>query len=164
MPGQVFGGQLTGEANREVIGWSLTLRMTVDITIDALVMACFRRKPAPGLIHHSERESPYVGRATEGMRHDLLDEPEGEALGKQAKCRFASRQARGRSPAQRTDRALLQQLRERAGTWHTPRNESRSGCRRIRLHRAVLQPQVQAFDAGLSLTTGFPGEPDQESA
>jgi putative transposase len=41
--------------NREIVGWSIKPRMTADIVIDALTMARFRRKPAPGLIHHSDR-------------------------------------------------------------------------------------------------------------
>ena len=43
--------------NREIVGWSLKSRMTADIVCDALTMAWFRRKPAPGLIHHSDRGS-----------------------------------------------------------------------------------------------------------
>lgn len=43
--------------NREVVGWSLKPRMTADIVTDALTMAWFRRKPAAGLIHHSDRGS-----------------------------------------------------------------------------------------------------------
>ena len=34
--------------NREVVGWSIKPRMTADIVTDALTMAWFRRKPAPG--------------------------------------------------------------------------------------------------------------------
>ena len=49
--------------NREIIGWSLKPRMTKDIVIDALTMAWFRRKPAPGLIHHSDRGSQYASHA-----------------------------------------------------------------------------------------------------
>jgi putative transposase len=37
--------------------------MTADIVIDALTMARFRRKPAPGLIHHSDRGSQYASHA-----------------------------------------------------------------------------------------------------
>lgn len=40
--------------NREVVGWSLKPRMTADLVTDALTMAWFRRRPAPGLIHHSD--------------------------------------------------------------------------------------------------------------
>ena len=36
--------------NREVVGWSIKPRMTADIVIDALTMAWFRKKPAPGLL------------------------------------------------------------------------------------------------------------------
>lgn len=49
--------------NREVVGWSLKPRMTADIATDALTMARFRRKPAAGLIHHSDRGSQYASHA-----------------------------------------------------------------------------------------------------
>jgi len=49
--------------NREVVGWSLKPRMTADIVTDALTMAWFRRKPAAGLIHHSDRGSQYASHA-----------------------------------------------------------------------------------------------------
>ena len=46
--------------NREIVGWSIKPRMTADIVVEALTMAWFRRKPAPGLIHHSDRGSQYA--------------------------------------------------------------------------------------------------------
>ena len=49
--------------NREVVGWSIKPRMTTDIVIDALTMAWFRRKPASGLVHHSDRGSQYASLA-----------------------------------------------------------------------------------------------------
>jgi transposase InsO family protein len=49
--------------NREVIGWSLKSRMTSDIVTDALTMAWFRRRPAPGVMHHSDRGSQYASHA-----------------------------------------------------------------------------------------------------
>lgn len=49
--------------NREIVGWSLKSRMTADIVTDALTMAWFRRKPAPGVLHHSDRGSQYASRA-----------------------------------------------------------------------------------------------------
>ena len=49
--------------NREVVGWSLKPRMTADIVTDALTMAWFRKKPAPGLLHHSDRGSQYASHA-----------------------------------------------------------------------------------------------------
>ena len=44
--------------NREVVGWSLKPRMTTDIVADALTMAWFRKRPTPGLMHHSDRGTP----------------------------------------------------------------------------------------------------------
>lgn len=49
--------------NREVIGWSLRPRLTSDIATDALTMAWFRRRPAPGVLHHSDRGSQYASHA-----------------------------------------------------------------------------------------------------
>jgi transposase InsO family protein len=46
--------------NREVVGWSLKPRMTTDIVTDALTMAWFRKRPAAGLMHHSDRGSQYA--------------------------------------------------------------------------------------------------------
>jgi len=54
--------------NREIVGWSIKPRMTADIVTDALTMAWFRRRPAPGLIHHSDRGSQY---ASHGFRSKL---------------------------------------------------------------------------------------------
>ncbi len=49
--------------NREIVGWSIKPRMTADIAVEALTMAWFRRKPAPGLMHHSDRGSQYASLA-----------------------------------------------------------------------------------------------------
>lgn len=49
--------------NREIVGWSIKPRMTAEIVIDALTMAWFRRRPAAGLIHHSDRGSQYASHA-----------------------------------------------------------------------------------------------------
>lgn len=49
--------------DRSVVGWSIKPRMTTDIVIDALTMAWFRRRPAAGLVHHSDRGSQYASGA-----------------------------------------------------------------------------------------------------
>jgi putative transposase len=56
--------------NREVVGWSLKPRMTAEIVTDALTMAWFRRKPAPGLLHHSDRGSQYASAAFQNKLAD----------------------------------------------------------------------------------------------
>ena len=45
--------------NREIVGWAMKERLTRDLVMDALTMAWFRKRPAPGLIHHSDRGSQY---------------------------------------------------------------------------------------------------------
>jgi len=45
--------------SRRIIGWSMDSSMTRQLVMDALLMAIWRRKPARGLIHHSDRGSQY---------------------------------------------------------------------------------------------------------
>jgi transposase InsO family protein len=47
-------GVLDG-ATRRIVGWSMSDRLKAPLTCDALRMAYWRRKPAPGLIAHSDR-------------------------------------------------------------------------------------------------------------
>jgi putative transposase len=46
--------------SRQVVGWAMSDRITSDLTIAALTMAIERRRPAPGLLHHSDRGSQYA--------------------------------------------------------------------------------------------------------
>lgn len=46
--------------SRKIIGWSVGRRMTRELVLDALDQAYERRKPEPGLIHHSDRGSQYA--------------------------------------------------------------------------------------------------------
>ena len=45
--------------SRQVVGWSMQAHMQASLVTDALRMAWFRRRPAPGLILHSDRGSQY---------------------------------------------------------------------------------------------------------
>ncbi len=45
--------------SRQIVGWSLQPHMQTSLVKDALLMACFRRRPPPGLIFHSDRGSQY---------------------------------------------------------------------------------------------------------
>lgn len=50
---------------RKVVGWAMRDHMRQELTIAALTMAIQRRRPGPGLIHHSHRGSQYAaGRIT----------------------------------------------------------------------------------------------------
>ena len=43
-----------------VVGWSMSSRMTKKLVLDALKMAVERRRPGPGLVHHSDQGSQYA--------------------------------------------------------------------------------------------------------
>lgn len=45
--------------SRQVVGWSMQAHMQTSLVKDALTMAWFRRRPAAGLIFHSDRGSQY---------------------------------------------------------------------------------------------------------
>jgi transposase InsO family protein len=47
--------------SRRVVGWAMGERLTEDLALNALEMALVTRKPAPGLLHHSDRGSQYTG-------------------------------------------------------------------------------------------------------
>jgi putative transposase len=49
--------------SRRVVGWSLADHMRAELVVDALQMAVQRRRPAPGLVHHSDQGSQYVSLA-----------------------------------------------------------------------------------------------------
>jgi transposase InsO family protein len=46
--------------SRAVVGWSMAERITKARVISALSMAIWRRRPAPGLLVHSDRGSQYA--------------------------------------------------------------------------------------------------------
>lgn len=60
--------------SRQVIGWSMSERMTADLACDALRMAIFRRKRPKNVIVHSDRGSQYCSHAYWQLlqQHDLL--------------------------------------------------------------------------------------------
>lgn len=46
--------------SRMVVGWSMSNRITGDLTRDALNQALGRRRPRPGLLHHSDQGKQYA--------------------------------------------------------------------------------------------------------
>ena len=46
--------------SRGIVGWAMSERITRQLTLDALGMALARRRPPPGLLHHSDRGSQYA--------------------------------------------------------------------------------------------------------
>ncbi len=48
--------------SRRVVGWALERTLADELTLAALEMALERRRPAPGLVHHSDRGVQYASR------------------------------------------------------------------------------------------------------
>jgi putative transposase len=46
--------------SRRIVGWSMADHMRHELVVDALQMALARRRPDPGLIHHSDQGGQYV--------------------------------------------------------------------------------------------------------
>jgi putative transposase len=49
--------------SRRIVGWSMADHMRAELVVDALQMGIARRRPDPGLIHHSDQGSQYVSLA-----------------------------------------------------------------------------------------------------
>jgi hypothetical protein len=54
------GAGISGLIRRAIVGWSMGANMRAELVVDALEMALARRRPEPGLIHHSDHGSQYV--------------------------------------------------------------------------------------------------------
>ncbi len=48
--------------SRRVIGWALDRTLETELTLQALRIALARRRPTPGLVHHSDRGVQYASR------------------------------------------------------------------------------------------------------
>jgi len=74
-PNQVYVGDITYIAtqegwlylavvidlySRQIVGWSMAERMKTKRVNDALMMAIWQRKPAKGLLWHTDRGSQYA--------------------------------------------------------------------------------------------------------
>ncbi len=45
--------------SRRIVGWAMSPRQTLSLVVEAWWMAWQRRRPAPGLVHHSDQGNPY---------------------------------------------------------------------------------------------------------
>ncbi len=46
--------------SRRIVGWAMRPTLEAELVVDALEMAVRRRRPQPGLVHHSDQGSQYV--------------------------------------------------------------------------------------------------------
>jgi len=61
--GWVYLAAIQDAFSRRIVGWSMADHMRADLVVDALEMALHRRRPGPGLIHHSDQGSQFVSLA-----------------------------------------------------------------------------------------------------
>jgi putative transposase len=69
--------------SRQVVGWSMAERMQATLVNDALAMAIWQRKPARGLISHSDRGSQY---ASDSHRQLLTDHGIVQSMSRKGDC------------------------------------------------------------------------------
>jgi transposase InsO family protein len=58
--GRLYLASVMDVYTRKIVGWKLSSRMTTDLVLAALDQAYGCKKPAKGLIHHSDRGSQYA--------------------------------------------------------------------------------------------------------
>jgi putative transposase len=78
--------------SRQIVGWSMATHTRAQLVVDALRMALARRRPSPGLIHHSDQGSQYVslafGRAARQAGIALSMGSRGDAYDTQSRMSF----------------------------------------------------------------------------
>jgi len=70
-------------ASRRIVGWSMSERMRADLVCDALKSAYWRRKPAAGLLLHTDRGSQY---ASDSHRRLIKDYEMVQSMSRRASC------------------------------------------------------------------------------
>jgi transposase InsO family protein len=55
--------------SRRVVGWALGRTLEAGLAVSALAMALRQRRPAPGLVHHSDRGVQYASHEYTGLLH-----------------------------------------------------------------------------------------------
>ncbi len=67
--------------SRRIVGWSLGQRLEASLVKQALNQALAARRPAPGLVHHSDRGVQYTSSAFRALLHSWKIEPSMSGLG-----------------------------------------------------------------------------------
>lgn len=75
--GWIYLAVLLDLCSRRIVGWSVSDRLTEELTLRALDQALAHRRPSAGLLHHSDRGSQYAAReyrkrlANSGLRASM---------------------------------------------------------------------------------------------
>jgi putative transposase len=91
--------------SRRIVGWAMDSHMRAELVRDALEMAIARRRPEPGLVHHSDQGSQYVAllfgqrcrqagiTQSMGSRGDAFDNAVAESFFKTLKAELVHRRS-----------------------------------------------------------------------
>ncbi len=60
LTGFVYLAAMLDLYSRRIVGWAISMRLDAELCLEALNDALEKRKPAPGLIHHSDRGVQYA--------------------------------------------------------------------------------------------------------
>ncbi len=61
--GWLFLGVVADMWSRRIVGWSMREDLRAELVVDAISMAVVRRRPEPGLVHHSDSETARASRS-----------------------------------------------------------------------------------------------------
>jgi transposase InsO family protein len=123
---------------RRIVGWAMAPILDQALAAEALAMALADRRPAPGLLVHSDRGGPVPG----DSRAAATRRPSGHR----------QHQPAGALPRQRRGRELLPHPQDGAGL-PAPVSHPRGGPPGdLRVHRGLLQSHPSALDEQLPLT------------
>jgi len=120
--------------SRRVVGWAMAEHLRSELVVEAVDMATWRRRPAPGLIHHSDQGSQYASLAfgqrlreagllgSMGSRGDCFDNAMAESFFATLECELL---ARRRFPTRNAARLAVFEYIE--GFYNTHRRHSALG-------------------------------------
>lgn len=117
--------------SRRIVGWSMASHLRTELVVDALEMAVWRRKPAAGLVHHSDRGAQYT---TLSFGKRLEKAGIVPSMGRAARRWTELRLRELRGDAEGRARPCLPLPDPRSSEEHP-----------LRVSRSVLQPQAATF-------------------
>jgi transposase InsO family protein len=69
LAGWVYLAAVMDLCSRKIVGWSAGLSLQTSLVREALQQACAMRRPAAGLLHHSDRGCQYASSAFQALLH-----------------------------------------------------------------------------------------------
>ena len=155
----VFLAALLDAYSRQVIGWNLSRRLEVSLTLTALECALAKRRIEPGVIHHSDQgvqyaATDYVAKAREagmllsmGRRGQPRDNPQVESFFRTLKM----------------EQVYLSEYLDLDDAYRQIGHFIEDVYNRKRLHSALGYLPPAEFEAGLALAEGEKGHPGRST-